>query len=148
MDDKGVPKYENRETLSHLNMQVVNCSTAASYFHLLRTQMRMPFRKPLIVIAPKKLLKFKGAASPIEDFGEGNRFKLALFDTNPNLVAPEKVRKVIMCSGQVYYDLDDARKKNGDNEVAIIRLESLCPFPFKEIIRELQKYKNASVTWA
>jgi 2-oxoglutarate dehydrogenase E1 component len=110
--------------------------------------MRMPFRKPLIVIAPKKLLKFKGAASPIEDFAEGNRFKLALFDTNPNLVAPEKVRKVIMCSGQVYYDLDDARHKNGDNEVAIIRLESLCPFPFKEIIRELQKYKNASITWA
>ena len=116
-------------------MQVINCSTDASYFHALRTQMRMPFRKPLVVIAPKKLLKFKGACSPIEDFGEGNRFKLALFDTNPNLVAPEKVRKVILCSGQVYYDLDDARKKNNDNEIAIIRLESLCPFPFKEIIR-------------
>ena len=96
----------------------------------------------MIVIAPKKLLKFKGAASNIEDFGEGERFKLVLFDTNPDLVAPEKVRKIVMCSGQVYYDLEAERVKTQANDVAIIRLESLCPFPFKEIISQLQQFKN------
>ena len=129
-------------------MSVVNCSTAANYFHLLRTHMRMPFRKPLIVVAPKKLLKFKGASSNIEDFDEGTRFQPLIADTNANLVAAEKVRKVILCSGQVFYDLDQARTDRKLNDIAIIRCESLCPFPFKEIIKELKKYKNAELCWA
>jgi len=91
--------YDNKDILKQTNIQVVNCSTAANYFHVLRTQMRMPFRKPLIVIAPKKLLRLKGACSNIEDFAEGTRFQLLMKDTNPNLVAPEKVRKVVFCSG-------------------------------------------------
>jgi 2-oxoglutarate dehydrogenase E1 component len=91
--------YDNTDILRKSNMSVVNCSTAANYFHLLRTHMRMPFRKPLIVVAPKKLLKFKGAASNIEDFDEGTTFLPLIPDTNPKLVAPEKVRKVILCSG-------------------------------------------------
>jgi 2-oxoglutarate dehydrogenase E1 component len=85
--------------MEDLNMRVINCSTAASYFHALRTHMRMPYRKPMIVISPKKLLKFKDATSNIEDFEEGTRFKYLLHDCHPNLVAPEQVKKVIFCSG-------------------------------------------------
>ncbi len=80
-------------------MQVANCSTAANYFHLLRTHMRVPFRKPLIVIAPKKLLRFKGACSDIEDFADGTKFELLFADKNPKAVAPENIRKVVLCSG-------------------------------------------------
>ena len=119
-------------------MQVVNCTTAASYFHLLRTQMRMPFRKPLIVAAPKKLLKFKGAGSDISEFGEGTRFRPLITDQNLSLIDKNQVKRVILCSGQVYYDLEDRRSKSGRNDIAIMRLESLCPFPFKELIKELK----------
>lgn len=73
--------------------------------------MRMPFRKPLVVIAPKKLLKLRQAASSIEDFGDGTEFQYLITDKNPNLVAPAKVRKVVLCTGQVYYDLHNAVTK-------------------------------------
>lgn len=134
--------------MKETNVQVVNCSTAANYFHVLRTQMRMPFRKPLIVIAPKKLLRLKGACSNIEDFAEGTRFQLLIEDQNPSIVAAEKVRKVVFCSGQVYYDLESQRAKDNINDVAILRVESYCPFPFKEIIANLKKFKNAEIAWA
>jgi 2-oxoglutarate dehydrogenase E1 component len=149
--DEDVPnggKYDITEVLKKTNMQVVNCSTAANYFHLLRTHMRMPFRKPLVVIAPKKLLKLRQAASPIEEFGPDSKFEVLITDKNPNLVAPEKVKKVILCSGQVYYDLSGAVTKENRNDIAILRVESICPFPFKEIIYEMTKFKNASITWA
>jgi 2-oxoglutarate dehydrogenase E1 component len=111
--------------------------------------MRMPFRKPLIVAAPKKLLKFKGAASDIEEFGPGTRFLPIITDQNPNAVAKNKIKKVILCSGQVYFDLEQRREKQGRNDVSIVRLESLCPFPFKELIKELKEYsKDAEIVWA
>ena len=110
--------------------------------------MRYPFRKPLIVVAPKKLLRYKGACSDIEDFTEGTKYKLMIEDQHKTLVAPEKVRKVILCSGQVYYDLEAKRETDKTNDVAIIRVENLCPFPFKEVSAELGKYKNAKITWA
>ena len=69
-------------------------------------------------------------------------------DQNPNLAAPEKVRKIVLCSGQVYYDLHNRVTKENRNDVAVVRVESICPFPFKEIIEQLSKYKNASVTWS
>jgi 2-oxoglutarate dehydrogenase E1 component len=128
-------------------MQVVNCTTSAQYFHLLRRQLRRPFRKPLVVAAPKKLLKSKDAHSNIEDFGEGLRFRRVIQDTNKNLVAPEQVKKVIFCSGQVYFDLDAARTKSGRNDVAIVRVEQLCPFPFRSVTPEIKKFKNAEVVW-
>lgn len=134
--------------MKQTNMQVVNCSTAANYFHLLRTHMRLPFRKPIVVVAPKKLLRLKGACSAIEDFAEGTRFQTLIGDKNATAVKPEKIRKVILCTGQVYYDLEATRKKKGVNDIAILRVESLCPFPFKEIIAQLKQYKNASITWA
>jgi 2-oxoglutarate dehydrogenase E1 component len=110
--------------------------------------MRLPFRKPLIVIAPKKLLRFRGACSDIEEFSGNSCWQNLIKDQNPKLVAPEKVRKVIICCGQVYFDLEAEREKSGKNDIAILRTESLCPFPFKEIIEELKKYKNAEVVWA
>ena len=108
----------------------------------------MPFRKPLVVVAPKKLLRFKGACSDAEAFVGDKRFAALVQDMDPKLVAPEKVRKVVLCSGQVYYDLEAARQKGGHHDIAILRAESICPFPFKEIISSLKKYKNASLTWA
>ena len=102
----------------------------------------------MVVVAPKKLLRLKKACSDIEDFGEDTRFWQLIKDQNPKLVAPEKVRKVILCTGQVYYDLEAEREKNNQNDVAILRLESLCPFPYKELIAELNKYKNAKIVWS
>ena len=95
------------------SMKVINCSTAAQYFHALRRQCRRPFRKPLIVVAPKKLLKLKAANSDIEDFDVGLRFKRVLPDTAKDLVPDAKVKKVIFCTGQVYYDLENERTKRG-----------------------------------
>ena len=130
-----------------VNMQVANATTAANYFHLMRRQLRRNFRKPLIVAAPKKLLKYARANSDIEEFTEATRFKKIYVDQNKSIVADDKVKKVILCSGQVYYDLDNARTKEANNEVAIIRVEQLSPFPFKGISAELNRYKNASVQW-
>ena len=112
-DDK-IPNggdYDNLDMLEQVNMQVVNCSKAANYFHLLRLQMRSPFRKPLCVISPKKMLRLKGACSSIEDFGPDQHFKPLITDEGTKTVAKDKVRKVIFCSGQVYYDLEAAREK-------------------------------------
>lgn len=105
------------------NMGIVNCSTAAQYFHALRRQMRRPFRKPLVVVSPKKLLKFAGAGSNIEDFGKGTTFQRIIDDESKDLVAADKVRKVIYCTGQVYYDLTAERAKLGTKDVAIVRVE-------------------------
>jgi 2-oxoglutarate dehydrogenase E1 component len=109
--------------------------------------MRRPFRKPLVVAAPKKLLKFAKANSDIEEFGEGTRFKKIYADQNKQLVSHDKVKKVILCSGQVYYDIENARAKENKNDIAVIRVEQLSPFPFKGLTTELSKYKNARVQW-
>lgn len=142
---------DERDNIEHradrINMQVVNATTAANYFHLLRRQMRRPFRKPLVVAAPKKLLKYARANSDIEDFKDGTRFQKIIPDHHQALAAPEKVKKVIFCSGQVYYDIDNQRQKDGINDIAVIRVEQLAPFPFRQITEELKKYKNAQVQW-
>jgi 2-oxoglutarate dehydrogenase E1 component len=118
-------------------MQVCIPTSAANYFHLLRRQLRRPFRKPLIVIAPKKLLKYNRANSDIAEFQEGLRFHRVYNDPIANMVQPDKIKKVIFCAGQVYYDLDNARTKEKINDVALIRVEQLCPFPFRYIIPEI-----------
>lgn len=85
-------------------------STAANYFHLLRTHMLMPFRKPLIVVAPKKLLRYKGANSTFEEMNDDKRFLPVIGDQNTHAVADHQIRKIVLCSGQVYYDLAEERK--------------------------------------
>lgn len=102
----------------------------------------------MIVIAPKKLLKFKGACSEIEEFGPGSQFHPIYPDNNQNAVADSKIKKVIVCAGQVYFDLEEERSKKGYNDVAIIRLESYCPFPFFLLNNEFNRYPNATITWA
>ena len=128
------------------NVQIVNCTTAAQYFHVLRRQMLRPFRKPLIVVAPKKLLKLREAGSDIEEFHEGKCF-LRISPENNTTIVPSKVRKVLFCSGQVYYDLIAEREKLQKTDIAIIRLEQLAPFPFKNMLEEIKRYPNAEFTW-
>ncbi|KAH0555015.1 probable 2-oxoglutarate dehydrogenase E1 component DHKTD1 homolog, mitochondrial [Cotesia glomerata] len=124
----------------NVNMQVVNPTTPAQYFHLLRRQMIRNFRKPLVVVAPKGLLRLKSATSALEEMGPGTQFKNVIAD---NLVDPPKVERVILVSGKHYYALEKQREAIGLQNAAIIRLESLCPFPIVEINEELKKYRNA-----
>lgn len=128
------------------NMQVVNCTTPASFYHVLRRQMHRNFRKPLVVMSPKSLLRHKLVASSLSDVAEGTRFKPVIGETE-KLVADAKVRKVIICSGKVYYDLLEKREQLKVNDVAIIRLEQIYPFPKFSLADELQKYANAEVVW-
>lgn len=109
-DEYPAEEMTDSRIMETTNITVANCTTAANYFHLLRTQIRRSFRKPLVVMAPKKLLKFRGANSDIEDFAQGLRFKPVIEDVNKNLVSHNQVRRVILCSGQVYYDLESTRQ--------------------------------------
>jgi len=137
------------------NMQVANCTTPANYFHILRRQMHRPFRKPLILMTPKSLLRHKKAVSTLADMGEGSSFHRVLRDdaqTRPeiagvSLKADKDIRKVIVCSGKVYYDLLDAREKAGVNDIYILRLEQFYPWPIKSISTELARFPNADLIW-
>jgi 2-oxoglutarate dehydrogenase E1 component len=147
-DEPPTEDQSERDLILNCNFVVANCTTAAQYFHLLRRQMRRTFRKPLVVMSPKSMLKQKSVCSSIEEFSQGKRFQRVLVDQNPELVADDKVRKVVFCSGRVYYDLETARAKRGMNDVAIVRVEQMSPFPFRALAPNTQKYKNASITWA
>ena len=135
------------EIQAKINFRVCNPTTASQYFHLLRSQVRRPFRKPLVVVSPKKLLKLRQAGSDIEEFGQGLRFLKVIDDQGQNMTTDDKIRRVVFCSGQVYYDLEAERQKKGVNDVAIVRIEQLAPFPFRSIGRILGRYKNAEAMW-
>jgi 2-oxoglutarate dehydrogenase E1 component len=129
------------------NMQVVQPTTGAQIFHLLRRQMIRQFRKPLVIMTPKSLLRNKDASSPMSDLTKGS-FHTVIGETDAAIDA-KKVKRVIACSGKVYFDLVNARKENGDTETAIVRLEQLYPFPHKSFAAELKKFPNlAEVVWA
>ncbi len=128
------------------NWQVVNLTTPANYFHALRRQMHRDFRKPLVVFTPKSLLRHKECVSTLADFSNGSTFHRVLGET-AELVAGESVRRVVICSGKVYYDLRKEREERGLKDVAIIRLEQMFPFPRKTLGAELAKYPNAEVVW-
>ncbi|MDA0782305.1 MAG: 2-oxoglutarate dehydrogenase E1 component [Rickettsiales bacterium] len=128
------------------NMQVVNCTTPANLFHVLRRQIHRKFRKPLVVMSPKSLLRHKLCVSDLKDFDKGTHFKRVIGETS-KLAANDKIRKVIICSGKVYYDLLEAREERKINDIAIIRLEQYYPFPDTDLVEELNKYKNAEVIW-
>jgi 2-oxoglutarate dehydrogenase E1 component len=128
------------------NWQVVNCTTPANYFHALRRQMHRNFRKPLIVMTPKSLLRHKLAVSALKDFGPGSSFHRVLPEAEA-LVPGDKVRRVVLCSGKVYYDLLADRQARKINDVAILRLEQLYPFPDEPLADELGKYPNADIVW-
>ncbi|HYX04058.1 MAG TPA: 2-oxoglutarate dehydrogenase E1 component [Reyranella sp.] len=128
------------------NWQVIVPTTPANYFHALRRQMRRSFRKPLIVMTPKSLLRHKDAVSTLADFGPGTSFKRVLpeIDTIPDAA---KVRRNIICAGKVYFDLLAERRKRKIDDIVILRAEQLYPFPFSSLRVELLKYPNAEVVW-
>lgn len=126
------------------NWQVANCTTPANYFHILRRQMQRDFRKPLILMTPKSLLRHKLCVSNIKDFTEGSSFHRVIGETAE---LSKKVKRVIVCSGKVYYDLLEMRDKAQINDIAIVRLEQFYPFPDKPLGAELAKYPNADVIW-
>ncbi|WP_076591518.1 2-oxoglutarate dehydrogenase E1 component [Herminiimonas arsenitoxidans] len=122
------------------NMQVVQPTTSAQIFHLLRRQMIRLFRKPLVILTPKSLLRNKDAGSPLSELAKGS-FQTVIGEVDEKIDA-KKVKRVIACSGRVYYDLVAARKERGQNDVAIIRVEQLYPFPHKAFAAELKKFPN------
>ncbi|MDB2579931.1 2-oxoglutarate dehydrogenase E1 component [Candidatus Pelagibacter bacterium] len=141
---------------SNDNMQVMNCTTPANYFHALRRQMHRDFRKPLIMMTPKSLLRNKYCVSNLEDFGKSNSFHRILWDhaIDPQskgfikLKESSKIKKVILCSGKVYFDLLEAREKLKKDDVVLFRIEQLYPFPAKTLVKELKLYaENAKFFW-
>lgn len=128
------------------NMIVANVTTPANYFHILRRQLKRNFRKPLITMAPKSLLRHKRAVSKLEDMVEGTTFHRVLPEAE-KIAAASNVRKVVLCSGKVYYDLLEAREEKKVNDVALLRVEQLYPFPHASLVEELKPYKNAEVIW-
>jgi 2-oxoglutarate dehydrogenase E1 component len=129
------------------NMQIVNCTTPANYFHALRRQMHRNFRKPLIVFTPKSLLRHKLATSTLAEMAPGTTFHRLLYD-NEVLCDDSQVRRVVLCSGKVYYDLFEERARRGQKDVFFLRLEQLYPFPRKALLKELGRFPHADVVWA
>ncbi|HMT14649.1 MAG TPA: 2-oxoglutarate dehydrogenase E1 component, partial [Aestuariivirga sp.] len=136
------------------NMQVVNCTTPANYFHVLRRQLNRDIRKPLIIFTPKSLLRHKRATSPLDLMGEGTTFHRLLWDDAEmmpgepiKLVPDDRMRRVVLCSGKVYYDLYEEREKRGINDVYLIRVEQLYPWPHKALINILSRFKQAEIVW-
>ncbi len=139
---------------SQENLQVVNCTTPANYFHALRRQMHRDFRKPLIIMTPKSLLRHKKCVSNLEDFTKKNSFHRILEDhaylkdnKSIQLKKDKKIKKVVMCSGKIYFDLFEAREKAKDDKTVFIRIEQLYPFPVKQLGKQLRRYENARFFW-
>ncbi|HEY7045866.1 MAG TPA: multifunctional oxoglutarate decarboxylase/oxoglutarate dehydrogenase thiamine pyrophosphate-binding subunit/dihydrolipoyllysine-residue succinyltransferase subunit [Jatrophihabitantaceae bacterium] len=124
------------------NMTVAMCSTPANYFHLLRRQGLSPVRRPLIAFTPKSLLRLKAAVSDLDDFTTGT-FRPVIGDT----VDPSGVRRLLMCSGKIYYDLAAERERTGRTDIAIVRVEQLYPLPADELVAELNRYPDAELVW-
>ncbi|MEM8770440.1 MAG: 2-oxoglutarate dehydrogenase E1 component [Pseudomonadota bacterium] len=136
------------------NMQVANCTTPANYFHILRRQMRRNFRKPLILMTPKSLLRHKKCVSTLDEMGPGSSFHRVLWDdaeykpgSTVKLVSDAKIKRVVLCSGKVYYDLLEEREKRGLDDIYLMRVEQFYPFPAHSLIKELQRFKSAEMVW-
>jgi 2-oxoglutarate dehydrogenase E1 component len=136
------------------NMQVANCTTPANYFHILRRQMKRDFRKPLVLMTPKSLLRHKRAVSRLDELGSGTSFHRVLWDDaqfgpteKVTLKDDAKIRRVILCSGKVYFDLFEEREKRGIDDVYLMRVEQLYPFPLKTLVSELSRFKGADIVW-
>ncbi len=128
------------------NMQVCNITTAANYFHALRRQIHRKFRKPLIVVTPKSLLRAKEVCSPLLEMGPGTMFHRVI-DETAAIVPDDEVRRVVLCSGKVYFDLAKARAEHVDRSIALVRLEQLYPFPVNSLGRVVARYRNAEIVW-
>lgn len=135
------------------NWIVANCTTPANYFHILRRQLHRTFRKPLILVTPKSLLRHKLAISTAEDFTTGSSFHRVLWDdaqkgnSDTTLVKDDKIKRVVMCSGKVYFDLLEERDARGIDDVYLMRIEQYYPFPAHSLINELERFKGAEIIW-
>ena len=135
------------------NWIVANVTTPANYFHILRRQLHRSFRKPLVLMTPKSLLRHKLAVSKREEFTTGSSFHRVLWDdaqhgnSDTKLVKDDKIKRVVMCSGKVYYDLLEERDARGINDVYILRFEQFYPFPAQSAVKELERFKNAEMVW-
>ena len=136
------------------NMQVANCTTPANYFHILRRQIHRKFRKPLVIMTPKSLLRHKRCVSTLDEMGPGSSFHRVLWDdaeykpgSTLELKPDSEIRRVVMCSGKVYYDLLDERERLGIEDVYLLRVEQFYPFPAQSLIKELSRFKGADMVW-
>jgi 2-oxoglutarate dehydrogenase E1 component len=136
------------------NWQIANCTTPANYFHILRRQLHRQFRKPLVLMTPKSLLRHKRVVSSLAQFGRGTTFHRLLWDDAQflpdqpiKLVPDPEIRRVVLCSGKVYYDLYEEREKRGINDVYFLRVEQLYPFPARALIQELTRFKDSEMIW-
>jgi 2-oxoglutarate dehydrogenase E1 component len=136
------------------NIQVANCTTPANYFHILRRQVHRPFRKPLVLMTPKSLLRHKRVVSGLADMATGSGFHRVLWDdaqSHPGstlaLAADGEIARTILCSGKVYYDLLDAREKRGEKRIHLLRIEQLYPFPRNALAGELRRFPKAEIAW-
>lgn len=130
-------------------MICIDCTTPANYFHALRRQIAMPFRKPLIVFSPKSLLRHPDAKSSFDEMVEGTTFRRIIPDEGPASQNPESVKRLVLCSGKVYYELAKERAARGlEDKVAIIRVEQLSPFPWDLLTDEIKRYPNAEAFWS
>ena len=136
------------------NWQIANPTTPSNYFHVLRRQLHRQFRKPLVLMTPKSLLRHKRVVSSLVQFGPGTSFHRVLWDDAQflpdqtiKLASDDKVKRVVLCSGKVYYDLYDDRDKRGLDDVYLLRIEQLYPFPARALIQELSRFKDAEMVW-
>ena len=135
------------------NWIVANCTTPANYFHILRRQLHRSYRKPLIMMTPKSLLRHKMAVSKAAEFTTGSSFHRVLWDdaqhgnSDTKLAADAKIKRVVMCSGKVYYDLLEERDARGITDVYLMRYEQFYPFPAQSAVKELERFKNAQMVW-
>jgi 2-oxoglutarate dehydrogenase E1 component len=140
------------------NWQVANCTTPANYFHVLRRQLHRNFRKPLVLMTPKSLLRHKRVVSRLDEMGPGESFHRVLWDhadrthksdarEKTKLKADGQIRRVVLCSGKVYYDLYEARESAGVGDVYLLRVEQLYPFPARSLMTELGRFPQAEIVW-
>jgi 2-oxoglutarate dehydrogenase E1 component len=136
------------------NIQVANCTTPANYFHVLRRQLHRNFRKPLVLMTPKSLLRHKRVVSKLAEMGPDTSFHRVLWDDAQSapgstvaLVSDAEIARVVLCSGKVYYDLLDAREKRSEKRIQLIRLEQLYPFPQMALADELKRFPAADIVW-
>ncbi|XP_073209400.1 2-oxoglutarate dehydrogenase-like, mitochondrial isoform X2 [Lepidochelys kempii] len=150
-DSDAYPEFSADFEVSQLyecNWIVVNCSTPANYFHVLRRQILLPFRKPLIIFTPKSLLRHPEAKSSFDEMVSGTSFRRVIPEDGSAAHTPNEVKRVIFCTGKVYYDLIRERKNQDlEKQVAITRLEQISPFPFDLVKEELEKYPGADLVW-
>uniref|UniRef100_A0A3N7GGV4 Multifunctional 2-oxoglutarate metabolism enzyme C-terminal domain-containing protein n=1 Tax=Populus trichocarpa TaxID=3694 RepID=A0A3N7GGV4_POPTR len=141
-----------KKQIQESNWQVVDVTTPANYFHVLRRQIHGGFRKPLVVMSPKSLLRHKLCKSNLSEFDgveghpgfgkQGTKFKQLIKDRNDHSDLEEGIRRLVLCSGKVYYELDEERERVDGKDIAICRLEQLCPFPYDLVQRGLRRYPS------